>query len=99
MPCERGCHVRKINGQHEIGWLAHSKHTNSRATLPSPRVRRRTNTGTLLMGQDLVCFAAEDDAGHAAPTMRSHADQIASLFLRHGDNLRVDIVALHQYCV
>lgn len=66
---------------------------------PRPAFQRRTNTGTLLMGQDLVRFAAEDDAGHAAPTMRSHADQIAFLFLRHGNNLRVDIVALHQYGV
>jgi len=48
------------------------------------------------MGQDLVGFAAEDDTRQTAATVRGHTDQIALLFLGHGDDLPVDIVALHQ---
>jgi hypothetical protein len=48
------------------------------------------------MGQNFVRLAAEKDATQTTPPVRGHADQIAFLFLGDGDDLRVDIVALHQ---
>src|SRR5450755_1168410 len=48
------------------------------------------------MGQDLVRFAAEDEARQASAAMRGHADKIAFFLLGDGEDLLMDIVALYK---
>src|ERR1022692_4142216 len=51
------------------------------------------------MGQDLVCFAAQNDSRHSASAMGRHANEFAFLFSCDGDDLPVDIVALDKCAI
>jgi hypothetical protein len=50
----------------------------------------------LAMGQDLVHFAAENEARQPPAAMRGHADKIAFFLLGDGNDLLIDIVTLDK---
>src|SRR4029077_10710917 len=53
----------------------------------------------LPVGQGLLCLAAEQQAGYAAPAMRAHDDEIATLRRGRVENSLVGISIARMRCV